>query len=103
MDHKKVDIKPEPVVVQVDGHLSEEESPSPEDQKLYRAFSWNKDEAEPETQRRPDHCCGKCLMWYKRWPYLLRCILYSVTGCIVFMIPGIISILFFVGNDRIYL
>ncbi|KAJ3126418.1 hypothetical protein HK098_007551 [Nowakowskiella sp. JEL0407] len=46
-------------------------------------------------------CCYSCWKWYRRWPILLRTILYCLSGNVIFMIPGAISYLFYIEDTSI--
>ncbi|KAI8813052.1 Mechanosensitive ion channel-domain-containing protein [Cladochytrium replicatum] len=70
-------------------------------------FDWELDENTPSgaqndtsanARRQSRTCCLRCLSWYQRWPLLLRTILYCISGNVIFMAPGIVSLVFFVQD-----
>ncbi len=90
--------KAEEIVVDVEPDDPDDESPGTH---LFKAFSWTKDDDDEEMRfmlpESSDTACGRCLIGYRKLPYLLRYVLYSIAGSAVFMIPGLISYFLFIG------
>jgi hypothetical protein len=72
---------------------------------LFRAFSWNAVDEQPEAQKfqnKDDRCCLKCYYLYQKCPLLIRYILYALTGVALIMIPGLVSLFLFVEDNNVY-
>ncbi|KAJ1557739.1 hypothetical protein HK096_005614, partial [Nowakowskiella sp. JEL0078] len=81
-------------------------SSSPERTEVLGSFDWSTEEQDDNNDDfiiKKRTCCLDCCDWYRRWPILLRTILYCLFGNVIFMCPGVISFLFFLQDKAVSL
>ncbi|KAJ3385163.1 hypothetical protein HDU92_003183 [Lobulomyces angularis] len=75
------------------------------------SFNWNADDPsddplqvhiKPHEKKGKDGCCSSCFRKLKMIPHLFRLILYCSFGSILFMTPGVVSLLFFIEDRDVY-
>lgn len=84
------------------GGTQDPDAPQIDQPEIFK-FSWNATDPDPNDFKYDrKSCCMKIAGWYAKCPLLLRYALYSLTGTIILMVPGLVSYFLFVKDKGAY-